>query len=344
MTTEGDASDQRQAVADVASTLFGVPVQPGHVIGETLERITDPAAIAAGALRRRISDPAPPEQFADFTADPLATWIEEVFGFEPGSPPASPRRRRRPPTLPEAARQLAEQTGADEAECARAIKDALQAGSRIINPATGRPVFAFRLHQFLSKGDNVYVTLEPPASRHVTSTYQVAAPGDATQPDADSGGQQRILVPTAFCRECGQDYLAVTRSDTGSGRRYAGRRDNDASGGDESSGYLFISDDQPWPLSLDQALVEGRLPYSWLTYDPDADEVVDPARLKLLPEPVWVSVTGFEAAPARAPTPLTCPARSGSACAAAPPTSRPAAATSPSWPSCRRRAAARPCR
>ena len=43
-------------------------------------------------------------------------------------------------------------------------------------PATGRPVFAFRLHQFLSKGDNVYVTLEPPATRHVTSTYQVAAP------------------------------------------------------------------------------------------------------------------------------------------------------------------------
>ena len=97
MTTEGDASDQRQAVADVATTLFGVPVQPGHVIGETLERITDPAAIAADVLRRRISDPAPPEQFADFTADPLATWIEEVFGFEPGSPPAKPAAPPPPP-------------------------------------------------------------------------------------------------------------------------------------------------------------------------------------------------------------------------------------------------------
>ena len=56
MTTEGDASDQRRAVAEVATTLFGVPVQPGHVIGETLERITDPAAIAPDALRGRISD------------------------------------------------------------------------------------------------------------------------------------------------------------------------------------------------------------------------------------------------------------------------------------------------
>ena len=194
MTTEGDASDQRRAVAEVATTLFGVPVQPGHVIGETLERITDPAAIAPDALRRRIGDPAPPEEFAAFTADPLATWIEEVFGFEPGSPAASPQRRRRPPTLPEAARQLAEQTGTEQAACATAIKDALQAGSRIINPATGRPVFAFRLHQFLSKGDNVYVTLEPPATRHVTSTYQVTAPG------ADSDRARSMLLVAAVRR------------------------------------------------------------------------------------------------------------------------------------------------
>ena len=215
MTTEGDASDQRRAVAEVATTLFGVPVQPDHVIGETLERITDPAAIAPDALRGRISDSPPPEEFAAFTADPLATWIEEVFGFEPGSPAAGPQRRRRPLTLPEAAGQLAEQSGVEQPTCAAAIKDALQAGSRILNPATGRPVFAFRLHQFLSKGDNVYVTLEPPSTRHVTSTYQVTAPGPGSDPDA----LQRILVPTAFCRECGQEYLAVTRSDTEGGRR-----------------------------------------------------------------------------------------------------------------------------
>ena len=35
---------------------------------------------------------------------------------------------------------------------------------------TGRPLFAFRLHQFLSKGDNLYVSMESEAERHVTST------------------------------------------------------------------------------------------------------------------------------------------------------------------------------
>jgi ATP-dependent helicase YprA (DUF1998 family) len=288
ITTEGDAADQRRAVAEVATTLFGVMVRPEQVIGETLRRITDPAAITPGMLRQRVLDPAVPADFAAFSTDPLATWVEETFGFEPGSPADSPRRRRRPLTLPEAARLLAAQAGAGHAECARAIRDTLQAGSRIADPATGRPAFAFRLHQFLSKGDNVYVTLEPPGARHVTSTYQVAAPG---------GDNGRILVPTAFCRECGQDYLAVTRSDTEPRRRYVARRDSDASGGDEASGYLFVSDDQPWPETLEQVLVEGRLPYSWLAYDPVSGQTVDPARLGLLPEPVWVDAAGYETKP-----------------------------------------------
>jgi superfamily II DNA/RNA helicase len=307
MTTEGDAGDQRRVVADVATTLFGVPVQPGHVIGETLERITNPAALAPGALARRVSEPPPTDSFAAFTADPLTTWIEETFGFEPGSPAAHPQRRRRPLTIPEAAQQLAEQTGQGEATCAQAIKDALQAGSRIVNPGTGRPVFAFRLHQFLSKGDNVYVTLESPATRHVTSTYQFAAPagdgpGDGQGAGADGAapadparsGPERILLPAAFCRECGQDYLVVTRKDADGGHSYGQRADHDASGGDAASGYLFISDEQPWPDSAEQVLVEGRLPYSWLTYDPVAGPAVDPARQKLLPEPIRVDVTGRE--------------------------------------------------
>ena len=85
MTTEGDARGQREAVADVASTLFGVRVEPAQVIGEVLERSTDPAAISVEALRQRISGPVPPGDHAAFAADPLASWIEETFGFEPGA-------------------------------------------------------------------------------------------------------------------------------------------------------------------------------------------------------------------------------------------------------------------
>jgi superfamily II DNA/RNA helicase len=290
MTTEGGVEEQKQEVAKVSGTLFGVTVEPGNVIGETLERITDPAAISEQAVRGCVENPVPPEDYAAFIADPLATWIEEVFGFEPNTPAEAPRRRRRPPTITEAAAQLAKQISADEIACAAAIKETLQAGARIDNPATGRSVFAFRLHQFLSKGDNVYVTLESPAKRHVTSTYQVTAPGDSP------GAPDRILIPTSFCRECGQEYLSVTKLDSGATTAYRPRRDNDAAGGNDSSGYLFISDDQPWPQTADQALTEGRLPYSWVIYDPATENpIIDPAKAAHLPRPVYVEVTGRKA-------------------------------------------------
>jgi DEAD/DEAH box helicase/NAD(P)H-binding len=156
MTTEGQTADQRRTVAEVATTLFGGAVEPGHVIGETLERVTDPAVITPDGLRARVGKPLPVRAFDEFVTDPLAAWAEQAFGFEPGSPADAPVRRRRPPTLPQAARLLAEETGAADKECLTALKDVLQAGARIVNPATGRPVFAFRVHQFLSKGDNVY--------------------------------------------------------------------------------------------------------------------------------------------------------------------------------------------
>jgi superfamily II DNA/RNA helicase len=294
MTTEGGVEEQKNEVARVATTLFGVPVDSANVIGETLERITDPATISAQALRERVQNPVPPEDYAAFIADPLATWIEEVFEFEPGGPGGdAPRRRRRPPTIPEAATELAKQTGADRAACGFAIKETLQAGARIDNPATGRPTFAFRLHQFLSKGDNVYVTLESPARRHITSTYQVAAPSESPAGAADT--PDRILVPTSFCRECGQEYLSVTKIDMDGTTAYRARTDNDATGGNDNSGYLFISDDQPWPQSPEQALTDGRLPYSWVTFDPvTGNQVIDPAKAPHLPEPVYVEVTGRE--------------------------------------------------
>ena len=68
------------------------------------------------------------------------------------------------------------------------------------------------------------------------------------------GRHARVLLPLVFCRECGQEYLSVSRIDDG-GVRYVPRRDNDAGGGNDNAGYLFISDDQPWPATPDGLLV-----------------------------------------------------------------------------------------
>ncbi len=289
MSSEGTHTDQRQAVSEVATRLFGVPVQPEHVIGETLQRVTEevPASQDALAARVRELSDGPPQtpRYEEFIADPLAAWVETTMGIE--RDPHAPRwtRRRVPRRLIDAARKLAAESGEPEPDSRSAIEALLQTGASVLHPDTHRPLFAFRLHQFLSKGDNVYVTLESQADRHVTSQYQAVAPG---------GGTRRTLFPLAFCRECGQDYLIVTRIEDDHGVRFAPRQDSDASGGDAATGYLFVSDDRAWPPTVEQAISETRLPYSWVEHDNPTGPVLASSKKKYYPQLVRVDVTGRE--------------------------------------------------
>ncbi|GHJ06564.1 RNA helicase [Micromonospora humidisoli] len=288
MTTEGDAAHQREAVADVATRLFGQPVAPEHIIGETLHRATTGGQPGVDALAQQVRlwcRGGHERGIDDFRADPLAHWVESAFGIEPEEGTGRPVRRRVPRTVPEAAENLTELTRESVTDCQAAIQAVLQAGASIRHPETGRPVFAFRLHQFLSKGDNVYVTVESPARRHITSRYQTVSP--------DSGPTERkILVPLAFCRECGQEYLTVRRTVNG----FEARQDSDTS---EDGGYLYLSDDQPWPASLEIAVQDGRLPYSWTVLADDGSTVPAEDKRKHLPEVVHVDAEGSEVAPGR---------------------------------------------
>jgi hypothetical protein len=167
--------------------------------------------------------------------------VETIFGLEQDTSTDRLIRRRTPLTVPQAAADLAEATGLPPEDCNSAIRAVLRSGAKVIDPDVGRPVFAFRLHQFLSKGDNVYATIETPASRYITSRKQVVSP-DSTDTE------RKLLLPLAFCRECGQEYLIVRRTATG----FESRDDTDAS--DDNTGYLYISDDQPWPDIFEVAL------------------------------------------------------------------------------------------
>ncbi|MEE6261184.1 DEAD/DEAH box helicase [Plantactinospora sonchi] len=280
--------DQRADVARVAGRLFGTPVEPANVIGESLQRaITLPSnsgpeltTLLAEQTRRWSTEPSSAASLDEFRTDPLAYWVESVFGVEERSG-GQLRRRRVPSTLPQAADNLAELTRETSETCRRAIQAVLQAGAALVDPKTNRPIFAFRLHQFLSKGDNVYVTIEPPKQRHITSRYQAVSPL-STETD------RKVLVPLAFCRECGQEYLIVRR--TGHGFEVG----NEADSGAGDSGYLYISDDQPWPDDNELVLHHARLPYSWTMSADDGRTIVAPGKEKYLPEVVHVAPDGSE--------------------------------------------------
>lgn len=282
MSTEGTLEDQKKVVAGVASTLFGTKVSPEHVIGETLVRATDEAPDTVPA--ERLTSPAAPRAYNDLVRDPLARWIETRFGLATDETTGR-LVRRQPAKIEVAARELAEQSGVSKDDCARAIEATLEAGSQARHPVTDRPLFAFRLHQFLSKGDTVYVTLEDKLSRHLTRSYQLEQPG--------SGG--KLLMPLAFCRECGQEYLTVWRTEKDGEVRYEARRDTSATGGRQGDGYLYVDHpERAWPPSVQYAIRDRRLPESWLETDDNGEEVLKKAYRDRVPTAVTVDPHGFE--------------------------------------------------
>ncbi|WP_425827544.1 protein kinase domain-containing protein [Streptomyces fractus] len=284
MSTEGTWQDQQREVAMVAGRLFGTTVLPHRIIGETLVRATEEAPAQVPAERLRAA--AAPLSYKALTQDPLARWLESRFGLEREQDTG--RLRRCPPgTIEQAAKDLCEESGVEEETIAEAIRATLEAGSQAKHPVTERPLFAFRLHQFLSKGDTVYTTLQDPLTRPLTRTYQLEYPGSDGKP----------LFPLAFCRQCGQEYMTVWRTEKDGSFHYEPRRDTSASGGRAGEGYLYVGtpgEDYEWPADPQQAIDERRLPESWLEPDGQGVNAVKKSYRPRLPKRVVVDPYGLE--------------------------------------------------
>lgn len=260
----GTHVEQRAEVARVASLLFGATVQPEHVIGETLRRATpaidteNPAFVEQ--LTQRVTDPErhPPTTYPAFVEDPLSVWIETTFGVQ--TEQKSDRLvRARPRSISGrdgAAAALSQLTGVPEPRCLAVIQEGLLAGYTCEPPPEERfHPFAFRLHQFISRGDTVYASLEPEDTRYISVHGQQFVPGD----------RSRVLLPLVFCRECGQEYYCVRRATHAETHHhaFAPRELSDRiSGEDGEAGFLYVSTTRSWPSDADELL--SRLPDDWL--------------------------------------------------------------------------------
>ena len=180
------------------------------------------------------------------------------------------------------ARELADRTGADEAGCEAAIRAQLLGGYRVQHHETGFPAFAFRLHQFISKGDTVYASIEATETRHITLSGQRLVPQH----------RDKVLLPLAFCRQCGQDFYTVARvaDDDGPSTfvpRDIGDRARDAR---TAPGFLYIAErDHEWPDDEDEVL--DRVPEDWVE-EKGKGRRVKSASKKLLPLALRVRTDG----------------------------------------------------
>ncbi len=223
----GSQEEKNRVVAGVASRLFSAQISEDRVIGETLERATDPAQTAKTvtsklktAIEQGVASDITDEQLRNH---PLAIWVETRLGIV-----FSEREQRwiraQPSTVSEAVGALSSDSGKPQQECLAALRQLLLTSSvpetkRLDDDgANGRAFFAFKLHQFISGAGHAYSTLEDQGQRAVTVDGQVFLPG----------APNKRLYALHFCRSCGHEYHPVRLTMEAADRRVLARDIDDA--------------------------------------------------------------------------------------------------------------------
>lgn len=280
MSSADREDDRNQTVADVASLLFGAKIEALDVIGETLERVSNPTRDVAAVkplLKDVLSQPVHTwNSFEAFKDDPLAIWIELNLGID--LPKDQPPRRAKPITLQQAATRLAGDAECDLEQAREGLRRFLVAAHEVRTPQ-GRAPFAFKLHQFISGPGKVLATLEPIGQRHITLDAQRFAPGRQTE------GTQ--LYPVHFCRDCGQEYHPVWRSGKGAPSFQPREIDDISSDDDDDTRYGFLCPTRP---GLTYSSWED-VPDSWLDLS-KSEAKVKPAYKNAVPDAVTVTPQG----------------------------------------------------
>ena len=260
---ESTGQELRQIIADFASRFFACEIPPEDVVTETLRPITRGGPPARDELIRSLRAPLPDDPEA-LAGHPLARWLEYALGIE--TAPDGTLRRRAPRTLSDAARELSQETGEAETTCLERLRDILLRGQQTGSDHR-QPLFAFKLHQFISQGGSLLATLDAPNRREFTLEEGRAA---------DS---RQVWAPLLFCRVCGQDHYRVTER----GKRFRG-----APSGqwltDEDEGLSYLT-----PVTEETEDIEAVKPPDWV--DQDKKQLKKPWRSRF-PRPIWVRPDG----------------------------------------------------
>ncbi len=247
MATGNSRQERKQIVAQLASRFFGQEIPPSNVVDETLQRVAQvPVPISSVELRRAVEAPPPAPTAEAVRRHPLVSWVEDAFGLATEDDRLI---RRRPKTLASAVSDLSRGSGLSQDQCRSRLRSVLEAGNAA-RDADEQPVLAFRLHQWLSAGSSVYATLEALETRAFSMEGQVKL-------DAE-----RVLYPLAFCRECGQEYYLVARSEDESDSHLLPRYPT-VSAPDEiegqQAGFFALESGDLWQDDV------AHLPETWLT-------------------------------------------------------------------------------
>lgn len=253
MVSGGSLAAQKEAVAQVATKLFGKPFTAAQVINETLDRsLTFHGRLpTTSELANAIQAGVNPQGGVEaLRAHPVAVWLENQVALAERD---GQLVRGQPRQVREIVQALAETAVLPFPQCQQFLQQLLEwistVNQQLQTSGQRYTILPFKLHQFISQTGSVYTTLDQDENRFIT-----LEPGVYKQDDAD----KKPIFANVFSRASGHPFICVTRV----GNRLEPREFRDSSEEEleaSNDGYLIIGDDA-WNPTEDSEF----LPESWL--------------------------------------------------------------------------------
>lgn len=276
--------EQKQKVAEVASTIFGSNIEPEQVVNEYLVR-----SIGVGhspssdelkeAILKEITDSY---DGAEFEKHPTANWIEEQIALELKEDVLV---RRKPIELTKIAEQLATCTGSDYEISLKHLEQLLEWANRLnTNPDKQKNFLPYRIHQFIAQTGSVYSTLGDQESRELYLDAGLYA-----------DDKEVNLYPMVFSRTSGHEFTCVKlnfNDSTIQPREFYDLVDEE----DETSteeGYIFIQHKEDEEFIWDEERDLADLPETWFSPPrKDGTRKLKKERTGRLPRKIWFNKKG----------------------------------------------------
>jgi len=277
--------EQKQKVAEVASTIFGSDIQPEQVVSEYLVRsigMGHPSPSAnelREAILKGINESMDSEEFEKH---PTANWIEEQIALELKD---GVLIRRKPIELTKIAEQLATYTGSDYEDALEHVELLLEWANRLnTNPGKQKNYLPYRIHQFIAQTGSVYSTLGDQDSRELYMDAGLYA-----------DDKEINLYPMVFSRTSGHEFSCVKlnlNDSTIQPREFYDIVDEEEEVSTEE-GYIFIQHKEDEELIWDEDRDIPDLPETWfLPPRRDGTMKLKKERVERLPRKIWFSKKG----------------------------------------------------
>jgi superfamily II DNA/RNA helicase len=201
----GTIDEQKREVAKVASRFFDADFLPENIIVESLTYATNEAIPSKEGLKYALNTEIKDLSRKSILENPIAIWLERTIAVRNEG---ENKRRNKPKSLKEIAKQLSNETDINQNECESKIIDILVEAEKFnIESAKENKkdtILPFKLHQFISQTGYVYVTLENADNRHVTLEPNPFVKLHENEPEVP-------LFQTVFSRVSGVEFICVRK-------------------------------------------------------------------------------------------------------------------------------------